>query len=210
MTRPASSGTAARSSLARTAAARWSRIAGWTDDLQRRGRGARADAAAEARYQQLASERPEEGGDETLHWAPRILRGSPGNYARDEGACKIGSRNPWLICMARDDLVELAYILASWAAPAPLATIYLFGSRVRGDHRLDSDVDIFVHWTDVDDDLLWWWSENNETDFAAIKALLPGPLKILESDDPLGMRIRAAEAVHKDGNIICVWLPPKP
>jgi predicted nucleotidyltransferase len=41
------------------------------------------------------------------------------------------------------ELVALAEILADWVEPAPsVPAVYLFGSRVRGDHRHDSDVDV--------------------------------------------------------------------
>jgi predicted nucleotidyltransferase len=40
-----------------------------------------------------------------------------------------------------NDLKDLARLLADWAAPASGVTVYLFGSRVRGDHKADSDVD---------------------------------------------------------------------
>jgi hypothetical protein len=42
-----------------------------------------------------------------------------------------------------NDLKKLARTLADWAAGKSI-TVFLFGSRVRGDHRPDSDVDIFV------------------------------------------------------------------
>src|SRR4030095_3096635 len=33
-------------------------------------------------------------------------------------------------------------VLADWAAPAPGVMVYVFGSRVRGDHESDSAVDV--------------------------------------------------------------------
>lgn len=110
------------------------------------------------------------------------------------------------------ELRELASALADWAAGASGATIYLFGSRVRGDHRPDSDVDVYVHWTSVNDELLFWWTENNEDKFAKVNAQLPGALQILERDDPLADKIREAgtRPKHQDRNVLCVSLPPKP
>ena len=51
------------------------------------------------------------------------------------------------------DLVGLACILGDWAAPATGTIVYLYGSRVRGDHRVDCDVDIWVDFSNshVDD-----------------------------------------------------------
>jgi predicted nucleotidyltransferase len=39
-------------------------------------------------------------------------------------------------------------ILAEWAADAPV-TVYLFGSRARGDHRPDTDVDLYIQYQDT-------------------------------------------------------------
>jgi predicted nucleotidyltransferase len=69
-------------------------------------------------------------------------------------------------------LVELACILANWADPASGTVIYLHGSRVRGDYRTDSDVDVSVDFLDPHEDDLYWWSENNDDGFAAINTKL--------------------------------------
>ena len=109
------------------------------------------------------------------------------------------------------ELKDLARLLADWAAPAPGVTVYLFGSRVRGDHGPTSDVDVCFQWRDrVGDGDVRWWTINNEEDFAAIKPKLPGPLKILEQADAWYQRVVAADVVHQDRNVRCVWLPPKP
>ena len=110
-----------------------------------------------------------------------------------------------------NDLKSLAQILADWAAPAPCATLYLYGSRVRGDHRPNSDVDVCFDWhhplgdTDMD-----WWQSHNEEGFAVINAMLPGKLQILEVNDPLKYKIVAAPVAHTDRNVRCVVLRPKP
>ena len=113
---------------------------------------------------------------------------------------------------ATDELKALASVLADWAAPAPGITVYLFGSRVRGDHTSTSDIDVHFHWGDRDigDGDIQWWGRNNEQDFAAIKAKLPGPLKILERWDAVWcQRVVAAPVIHQDRNVRCVSLPPK-
>jgi predicted nucleotidyltransferase len=46
------------------------------------------------------------------------------------------------MCSASQEVRELAKIIADWSASAPDFTFYLFGSRVRGDHLSDSDVDL--------------------------------------------------------------------
>jgi hypothetical protein len=110
------------------------------------------------------------------------------------------------------ELKNLARILADWAAPSPNARVYLFGSRVRGDYRPDSDVDIHVDWSFVSEDDVEWWTHNNETDFADLKPRLPGPLKILGPTDPWAKVVATAgkKPFCQDRNVSCVWLPPKP
>jgi len=111
--------------------------------------------------------------------------------------------------MSDSEIKRLASVLADWAEPAKAATLYVFGSRVRGDHRLDSDVDVYVAWKQPQDVDLDWWTQNNEDFFRTINARLPGPLQILEADDPLGFSIMRANSIHVDRNVRCVLLPPK-
>jgi hypothetical protein len=110
-----------------------------------------------------------------------------------------------------DELKKLAHVLADWAAPAPGFTVYLFGSRVRDDHKPTSDVDVCFQWGDrsLTQADLDWWETNQREKFATIKAKLPGPLKVLERNDPWWQRIVTAETVYQDRNVRCVWLPPK-
>ena len=108
-----------------------------------------------------------------------------------------------------EELRLLAAILADWAATARGAQIYLYGSRVRGDHRPDSDVDIAVQWGRVSEAERSWWSENNWDLFEKIGARLPGKLEVLEFGDPLRSQIFAAPVVYRDRNVICVMMPPK-
>lgn len=109
-------------------------------------------------------------------------------------------------------LKRLAATLAEWSAGTNF-TIYLFGSRVRGDHRLDSDVDVVIPLptAPADVDVLWWSAINNDL-FASIDAKLPGKLHILENTDPLACRVvdTGKQSVFmRDRNVICVWLPPR-
>ena len=108
-----------------------------------------------------------------------------------------------------EELIVLARTLADWAAPATSTIIYLYGSRVRGDHRPDSDVDVCVDFGAVGGEDVKWWTRNNENEFAEINAKLPGKLQILETNDPLKLKIVAATVVHEDRNVQCVILPPK-
>jgi predicted nucleotidyltransferase len=113
------------------------------------------------------------------------------------------------MCEVTPQLVELARILADWAAPATGTIIYLYGSRVRGDYRPDSDVDISMEFLNPTEEDIYWWSENNDESFKAINGRLGNRLEILEHDDPLGHQIRTARIIHEDRNVRCVWLPPK-
>ncbi len=107
-----------------------------------------------------------------------------------------------------DELIALARILADWADGVS-ATIYLYGSRVRGDYRPDSDVDIHIAWANPDNHSTLWWCEENDDWFATINRRLPGPLQILEARDPLHYAVEAAPVVHQDRNVRCVSLKPK-
>ena len=108
------------------------------------------------------------------------------------------------------ELEKLAATLADWSQHTS-AVIYLFGSRARGDHTPDSDVDVVIKFPRVEDGDADWWLASNQEEFASINALLPGPLKILENDDPLSDKVveAAKNPAYRDRNIICVWLPPK-
>lgn len=110
-----------------------------------------------------------------------------------------------------DELIQLARILADWVSPAPSITIYLFGSRVRGDHRPDSDVDVLIDISraSTTEDATWW-SNVNADEFRTIDTLLPGPLQILESHSSLRPAIISAPVVHRDRQVVCVWRDAKP
>lgn len=110
-----------------------------------------------------------------------------------------------------EELAHLAATLADWTIPAPNAAVYLFGSRVRGDHRQDSDVDIVVRFPKADHADLDWWTANNHEYFAGINARLPGPLRILENNDPVSQKVldAAVTPVYRDRSVICVYMPPK-
>ena len=101
-------------------------------------------------------------------------------------------------------------MLADWVSPAPSIMIYLFGSRVRGDHRPDSDVDVLIdiRRASTTEDATWWSSVNMD-EFRTINALLPGPLQILEYHSNLMPEIINARIVYRDRQVICVWRAAK-
>lgn len=110
-----------------------------------------------------------------------------------------------------DELEDLIEVLADWANGHDCVTIYLFGSRVRSDHRPDSDVDVVVRWSSVTQEFSDWWIGQNEDEFCEINTRLPGPLKILEYNDPITQKVisSADKSFSKRQNVVCVWLPPK-
>ncbi|WP_299508577.1 nucleotidyltransferase domain-containing protein [uncultured Roseobacter sp.] len=116
-----------------------------------------------------------------------------------------------MILTVDPELKALSKILADWCAGHETVKVYLFGSRVLGDHRADSDVDVVVRWGEVDDGFVRFWVGENEDEFACINSALPGPLRILENNDPLADTIVAKSEcpVYQDRNVVCVWMPPK-
>ena len=88
---------------------------------------------------------------------------------------------------------------------------YIYGSRVRGDHRPDSDVDLYIRITpEVTNRSGDWFIEQNETDFATLKAVLPGRLEILDGPESLKRAIENAPPYRIMDQVIAVWLQPKP
>jgi Polymerase beta, Nucleotidyltransferase len=115
----------------------------------------------------------------------------------------------------RPDLVSIAKVIADWVDDIPgVRAVYLFGSRVRGDHRDDSDIDLrlFVHEWEGDDLTTDWWSRQNEHDFRELREKLPGRLSIHRdgTDAPdNAIRAGAKVPVYVDRKVLCVWTPPK-
>ena len=118
--------------------------------------------------------------------------------------------------MADPELQLLAAIIDEWVRDAPgIHEVYLFGSRVRGDHRPDSDVDIrlFIDEWQPDVRTVDWWTHQNGTDFAELKSRLPGPLAIhRENADAPDEAIREGRKNPKlrIGKVVCVCTPPSP
>lgn len=116
------------------------------------------------------------------------------------------------MCSVPEEVRDLAKVIADWSAPAPDFIFYLFGSRVRGDHRADSDVDLHyvLPSAPAHASTTWWTDQNCVEDFASLRSMLPGPIKWLEQHAPLRPEVERGKVVHRDRNVVCVWLPPKP
>jgi hypothetical protein len=112
--------------------------------------------------------------------------------------------------MSGSELDALIVTLADWARGRTVM-VYLFGSRARGDHRPDSDVDISVLWRPPRDlATAAWWVEQNTADFPELKAKLPGPLKILGPDQAHYPLTLPHHEVSRKDNVIALHTPPKP
>jgi predicted nucleotidyltransferase len=119
--------------------------------------------------------------------------------------------------VVNDELRRLVRTLANWIEPAPsIPAVYLFGSRVRGDHRPNSDVDIRVFFSEwggvIDVRDMNWWQNQNATDFVELKRLLPGPLALhCDSSDNADTAILAGRKspVFVCRRVVCVFTPPK-
>ena len=109
------------------------------------------------------------------------------------------------------ELDHLLSILADLAAPATDVEIFLFGSRVRGDHQAGSDVDISIKWASLSNDRTAdWWTAQNSDALVGINAKLPGPLHLpIQSDTDREALLKQGEIVHSRGNIHCVWVKGK-
>jgi predicted nucleotidyltransferase len=111
---------------------------------------------------------------------------------------------------ASEEVKELARKIADVLAPGHEMTMYVYGSRIRGDNRRDSDVDMhFVLPKLPTSEFVSWWTDFNASDFAALRAVLPGRLEFLERNDPLFKDIENGEVVHRDRNVACIWRKPK-
>jgi hypothetical protein len=80
-----------------------------------------------------------------------------------------------------DELKELARTLGGGSAPATSVTITVLGSRSRGDHRPDSDLEVSIQLSEYSDSDRQWRAAINDGLFATIDAKLPGPLCQLAS-----------------------------
>lgn len=101
-----------------------------------------------------------------------------------------------------DDIETLVSELLPWAGKMPSITFYIYGSRVRGDHRPDSDVDIFF-----DTDCATWGDLVEVQD----RDGFPEKYKCLydqsQESPELRAMIRLAPVRYRSGNITCVLMP---
>ncbi|MCW3848529.1 nucleotidyltransferase domain-containing protein [Sphingomonas sp. LB-2] len=91
--------------------------------------------------------------------------------------------------------------IAAWAAVEPLVLeVYVFGSRARGDHRTESDLDLALLIEDGDcGESLAHWTCEAERWREALTAALPVTvdLQVMQTDDGVVM-----PAVQREGMLI--------
>jgi predicted nucleotidyltransferase len=79
------------------------------------------------------------------------------------------------------EIDEVRHIVATWAETEPLVQkVWLFGSRVRGTERPDSDIDIAIEIQKLPNDSCAWTTFVYEKERlkAAIQARLPMPVQL--------------------------------
>ena len=112
------------------------------------------------------------------------------------------------------ELKRIARILNEWATELPIRRVIVFGSRVRGDHRPDSDLDLaidFASMPDHGDSLLERWAREEGEMWSGLQRALGIQPKRLEEDDvPIWKLLRAATArpVLEVDRVTFVLLPP--
>lgn len=112
--------------------------------------------------------------------------------------------------MSVPGLSELMDVLAEWAAGAPVV-VYVYGSRVRGDHRPDSDVDLYVaHVKGQEAAGDEWYNKQMEDNYSDLRNKLPGPIsKVMPPFGAAHPLLFPNYEVARKGNVIALHTPPK-
>lgn len=112
--------------------------------------------------------------------------------------------------MSVSGLDELMDILAEWAADAPI-TVYVYGSRVRGDHRPDSDVDLYAeYFTGQEDAGNEWYERQRADNYSELRKWLPWPF--CQVMPPFGSRhpfLFQPHEVARKRNVVALHTTPK-
>jgi predicted nucleotidyltransferase len=105
-------------------------------------------------------------------------------------------------------------IFAAWSERRPsVRKIYLFGSRIRGDNRPDSDLDIYIErHCNARRGQLDMLANDEATNFADLKKHFPFPLRIVVDHHPgqTAAYIAAGQPKLTMGKVVFVVTKPKP
>jgi predicted nucleotidyltransferase len=112
----------------------------------------------------------------------------------------------------RPELQQYANVLAKWAERLPLKKVYIFGSRVRGDATVSSDLDIAIVFdpSPTVDERMLNWNQQNDDDFQSLRQELGVAISLhTDPDDAAWPDIRAGAAnpVLSVGIVSCVFTP---
>jgi predicted nucleotidyltransferase len=99
-----------------------------------------------------------------------------------------------------NDLKTWSSVLAVWANDKPkIAEVWLFGSRVRGDHHDESDLDIALVMAGEGQDVRyndWFWAADDWKE--ELKLLLPVPIDLQLGDEDISTSI-VGPAIRREG-----------
>jgi predicted nucleotidyltransferase len=81
------------------------------------------------------------------------------------------------------DHENLKEIIFNWASTLPVKVrVYLFGSRLKGTAKSDSDLDIAIEFLESDDDLMWFDYHDKWQGYLTDKTGLSVDLQLYEGD----------------------------
>ena len=112
----------------------------------------------------------------------------------------------------RDSLPSLAKLVAQWADERPaIEKAYIFGSRARGDHRPDSDLDLAIEFaSNLTTRATADWTEQSCSEFADLKSAIGVPLSVhVDLNDACWPAILEAKQrpVLVVGKVVCCATP---
>lgn len=107
---------------------------------------------------------------------------------------------------------EIAAKIDHWAQQNSfIECVYFFGSRVRGDHKEGSDIDISIDPDFSCDNAAYWADWKCDPHYGGLQETLPGELDLLCRDAVSYSAIRQddAQVVYQIGKVICIHLAPR-
>lgn len=107
-----------------------------------------------------------------------------------------------------DETIKWANFLADWTFRASDVNVFLYGSRVRRDHRTTSDLNVYLDLEQVADP--GEWQVERKACSEEFKNRFGLELHWLDDTDPIiAVRLKRSLIVHRDRNVFCMWMAPK-